>query len=319
MVHSKPARTPLDAAIQQTGDTLREQAYEILTRSYQRAERVGKGSGLVVYRSSAQLIHDLCGERWVRATVFPRETRLVKRFLKATGLGPADPVPVVQRSLMGNVWARIWTEILLELERDAFARVCSVGGREHLITAMSAGRGAILAHSHTLFAQLFWRWLEHQELDSGLTLWQWTWSKSESEYRDPKNKALEGARELHVAVSTLRREGLVHVLADGHHGGNRYIEVPFFNRRRQFRLTFAELAVHTGAPVLTVDVALQRDGQIAMEISPQLKADSDATERQKRVDSLVLQYVHHLHRRWDRYPAAIPWLQMGLHLEWPRL
>jgi lauroyl/myristoyl acyltransferase len=303
-----PART-------RSQDELRENFFRLLQRSCLIGAK--QGQGIAVYRSIARTLHNLCGEPWVHATIFPFETRLVRSFLSETGLPAAKPQSIVQKSLMANAWLAVANTVLQKLNRPDFVSLCTVSGSENLHAARAGGRGVMIAHSHTLFAQLFWCWLEHEGIASGVTTWQWAWGKSRGETQDPRTRALESARELHAAVATLREGGLVHVVADGDKGARETV-LPFFNRRRGFRPAFAELAVTTSAPVITVDVTLAVDGGILIEIGKPFTEDSPDDHRTRRVEALVLQYAEHLRERWRSYPADLPWFVMRQQLLLPR-
>jgi len=242
----------------------------------------------------------------------------VRRFLAETGLPVANPDSVVQHSLMVNPWIANWTEVLQQLKRDDFAALCDVSGIEHLRAAQATSRGIVLAHAHAVFEQLFWTWLAHEGIAPGITIWGWAWGRKPSEIRDPRVRALEGARELHSAMATLRRCGLVHVLADGHRG-NQKIMLPFCGRQRGFALTFAELALNTNSVVIPVMVTSTPSGGISIQIYPTFAESPSGRDPAERIEFLVKQYVEHLQRMWRAHPADIPWYQMRRHLELPSL
>ena len=296
-------------------DELREGLFRLLQRSYTLAAR--RGGGLEVYRSSAALIHQLCGERWAQETIFPAESVLVRRFLAEAGLEAADPARAVQHSLMANSWISTWAAILMRLERAQFRSLCEVAGEEHLRAALAAGRGTVLAHSHTLFVQLFWTWMKHQDLDPGVSIWRWAWGRKPEEIRDPRVRAIESARELHAAKKALRRGGLVQVLADGLQG-SRKIGLPFCNRLRGFETTFAELALDAGAAVVPANVMLAADGRLHIEIGRPFAAPPEDGERSARVRWCLEGYVEHLRRLWREHPSDVSWYQMKRHLDLPR-
>lgn len=313
-----PARGARGPARFKSGDALREGLFKLFARSYRRAEKTQVGAGRAVYRSAARMIHELCGQPWAQATIFPEETRLAQRFQQETGLAAGAPGAFVQQALMTNCWAPAWTEILLAAPHDEFLAYCVVKGEEELRAALAGKRGVILAHAHTVFAQLFWRWLEHREIPAGITLWQWSWNRSREEKEDPKLRAIESAKEMHAASHLLRDGGLVHSLADGRWGGDR-APVPFHRRMRVFQPSFAELAVMTGAPVLPADVILQVDGRLRIDIGARFSEADAAASRSEKVDHLMREYVRHLAGRWRRHAGNLEWFQMNRHLTSPRL
>jgi len=296
-----------------SADPLRENFFQLLLRSYRTAEKQGKG--LAVYHSCAELAYGLCGERWAQHTIFPAEFALVRRFLKEAGLSAADPDSVTRLNLMANPWAAAWTDALQALDRGQFGSVCAVSGGELLRSALAQGRGVVCAHHHTLFAPLFWTWLDREDIAPGVLIREWEKTARPVAARTPGNQALEGARELKAALEMLRQGGMVHIMADGYKG-NRKITLPFCNRQRGFETTFVELALMAGAPILTVAARFSGDGRIRIEIGPAL-ADDPRQDRAARTERLLRQFVAHLQQQWQEHPADISWFQMQRHLNLP--
>jgi hypothetical protein len=259
------------------------------------------------YRGSMQLLLRLAREPWAQGTIFPEESRLARRFAAENATRLAEPADFVARNLQANVWRLLWLEPLSAAPLAQFEATCSVRGAEHLHAALAAGKGAILAHAHTVVTQLFWTWLRHARIDAGVTLWQWAWSNTRAygDMQDAKVRALKSARELYAAAGLLRAGGLVHVLADGPEGSRR-LELPFFGRSRSFATSFAELALHGGAPVLGVFVSLGDEGSVVIDIEP-IPAAPDAA-------ALVGNYVDWLGRQWRQHAGALPWPDVRIHL-----
>jgi lauroyl/myristoyl acyltransferase len=313
---SKPAATPAarhGPARTRSGDPLRDGYFDLLLRSYRLAQKSGRG--LEVYRGCARQVHALCGERWARATIFPRESKVVRRFLAEAGLRPADTDAVEQLSLMANPWASTWTGVLESLAPAEFDSVCSAQGEELLRAAVAQGRGVVLAHYHTLFAPLFWPWLDRRGIARGVLIREWVKTRPATEADDAKTRALEGARELKAAADALRKSGMVHVMGDGYEG-SRKTELEFCNRRRGFETTFIDLALMAGAPILTVASRFSADGSLRFEIGAALRDDATLA-RAARTDALLRQYTEHVRRHWQEHPADISWFQMWRHLELP--
>ena len=299
-----------------SGDPLRENFYLLLRRSYQRAESNGKG--LEFYRATAGSLWRLYADAWFLRTVFPREIAIIRKFLTETGMPAQEPRIVVQRSLFGHSWTRIWGETLLGLKREEFASIASVQGKEHLSSALASGRGIVLAHSHMLLEELFWKWLDDEGIARGVTLWEWTFDKARSEFEDPKTKVIEGAKEMRNAMDALRRGGIVHVMADGQKG-ERKIELPVCNRMRTYRPTFADLALIADAVVLPAVVLLMADGRLSIQIGAPFAAGPGQASSAERVEALVRQYARHHEQVWRNHPENIPWMHMRQHLNFPKL
>jgi lauroyl/myristoyl acyltransferase len=297
-----------------SGDPLRDNFFQLFLRSYRSAEKSGRG--LEVYRACAAHVYRLCGEGWARATIFPGETALLRRFVAQTGLQLRDPGALAQLSLMANPWAATWTEVLEGLESREFATVCSVSGEEILRAALAAGRGAVCAHYHTLFAPLLWTWMKHNGIPVGVTIREWVKARPAAA-QDPRARALEGARELKTAVMALRAGGLMHIVADGYEGSRKVVR-PFCNRQRGFETTFIDMALATGAPILTVASRFSGDGSINIEFGPPLR-DEPSLAPAARTEALLGQYVAFLRRQWQEHPADVSWFQMRRHLALPPL
>jgi lauroyl/myristoyl acyltransferase len=314
-----PARRPAvrhGPARSRSGEALRERFFALYLRSYALA---GPGRRLGVYRSCARQLHALCGEDWARATIFRAEAALAGRFLEEAGvLPPGDPAAraaALRLSLMANPWAAIWTEPLQALGRDEFFSVCTLRGEERLREALAAGRGAVCAHYHTLFAPLFWTCLEHAGIAPGVLIREWVKTRRPQEAADPRARALEGARELKAAADALRAGGLVQVMADGYEGA-RKTELAFGNRRRGFETTFIDLALAARAPILPVSAALSADGGIAIEVGAPLR-DDPVLERAARTRALLEAFAAFMAREWRAHPGDISWFQMARHLNLP--
>lgn len=311
-----PARGVRGPANLTSGDPLRDNLFKLFGRSFVRAEKGKAGSGRVVYRDAARIAVELCGQPWAQATIFPDRVLLARRFLKETGLGAGSEADFIRHVLMANFWASAWTGIFLGLDAREFSVYCVAKGVEHLRHALQRKRGVILLHSHTVFTQLFWRWLEHQHIEPGITLWQWTWSRERSEKDDPKLRAIESAKEMHAATRLLKDGGIVHSLADGRWGTDRY-SMEFHGRQRVFQSSFAELALLTGARVLPVDVILRPDGRVRIEIGEHFVSDNSGKDRNGNVELLVHEYVRHLAGRWRRHGSNLEWFQINRHLSLP--
>lgn len=294
-----------------SGDPLRENFYRFLLRSYLRAKTVGQGTQ--AYFAIVRTLHQFCAESWVQGTVYPGETAVVRRFLKATGLPVKDAGAFVQRSLATHACARVFGETLRTIPKEEFSALCSVTGKEHLLKALASGRGVVVVHTHTLLAELFWSWLEHEGIAPGMTLWQWTFGKDRAELSDPKKRAIDSARELHAAMGVLREGGLVHSMADGPNGVEK-IELPILRRLRPYRTGFATLALRANALVITAEVFLASNGSLAIVIGQPFVDLPPDRDHAQRLDKLIGQFAAHHLRVLKARPANIPWFQMKAHM-----
>jgi hypothetical protein len=312
-----PARKPHGAAASKTHEPWRQPFFRLVQESYARIDAADREARRAMYRATARMLHALCGEGWAQRAYFQRETSLARRVIREGAIEVPDLEAAVRDSLFANCWSLIWMETLLALDREEFLAVCRPSGAARLTADRGKGPGLVLAHSHNLFAQLFWRWMEHAGIDPGITLWGWTWDRPRRELTDPKIRALEGARELYAAQKALRTGGLVHALADGGRGGRDDHSVAFFGRRRPFQRTFAELAIGAGAPILPVDVLLDADGGVRIEIGAPLESDPRAPDAAAQAQHLTACYVAHLAATWRREFGNVTWRQLWRQVKYP--
>lgn len=313
-----PARGPRGPARSKSNDPLRESMLELFSRSFERAEKQKKGSGLRVYRWFASMFYRMSGEPWAQSTIFPLASDFSRRFVHESRLQVTDVGAFVQHAIMANSWAPTWTGQFLQLDHDNFRRYVKGLGLEPLREHLKSGTGVILAHAHTVFSQVAWRLFEHEGIPEGMTLWQWTWNRPREELDDRKIRAMEGAKEIYLATRMLKDGGIVHVLADGKRGGDK-VAVNFHNRRRIFQPTFAELAVGGSKPypVFPVDVVMTIEGQVLVEIGEPIFPDAGTGGKAEMALGLVHKYVNHLSRRWANHAANLPWGQMMRHIDSP--
>ncbi len=297
-----------------SGDPLRESFFAMLRRSYQGG--VQGGMGAQVYLAIVRSLQNLCGEAWFQRTVFPIESDLVLRFSRDTGIGARDPKAFVQRSLVTHACARAFGDELQEVGREEFGALCTASGKENLLAARAAGRGLVVAHTHTVLGELFWTWLRHEGIDAGLTLWQWTFDKDREQFHDPKMRVVESARELREALALLKKGGTVHVMADGQKGGQQ-LDLPAFGRSRAYRLTFAEIALEAGATVVPAAVLVNPDGRVVVDVGTPFRPPEEGVERRAKVQALVRDYAAVHQALWRGRPANIPWAHMQVQLQFP--
>ena len=295
-------------------DPLLQNFVRLLRNSYLQTE--ARGEGLEMYRSCAAQLSGMCGERWVQRTILRDDHLVARTFLKETGLPVPDPEAFLRHSLMANLWRLVWYGLLERFDRRDFDAICSVTGAEHLRAALAAGRGIVVTHIHAVLAPAFWIWLEHQGIPTGVTIWQWRWGSKAAGTNDPKVRTVESARELHLAMRTLREGGLTQILPDGHQG-SRKVVLPFFNRQRGFEPTFVDLVLATGACIVRPVIRIALDGGISIDIEPPITDGSSGRDRAETTDALMRQYVAHLEKHWRGHPADIPSFQMQRHLQLP--
>jgi hypothetical protein len=317
MQESKPIVAgpgPLTLSRKPSEDPLLENLYTLMRRSFLAGR--SRGKTVEAYEGIARTWSQMCAEQWVQGAMFAKESELVRRFLRETGIPVKDPEGAVRRSLSAQGWTRIFGVVLEQLERKEFAAFCTVTGKQHLDAALATGRGVVIAHTHSLLGELFWTWLDHAGIDRGITLLQWAFTKTKEQAEDPKTRAIETARELRTCMDLLRTGGLVHAFGDGQ-DGRETIKIPVHNRLRPYRVGWATMAVSAKSPVITASVAVGAGGRVSIMIGPQISDDTPGLSDKQRVDSLVRAYAKHQEKLWLARPANITAYHMKQHLGFP--
>ena len=305
---------PLTLSRKPSEDPLLENLYTLMRRSFLTAR--ARGKALEAYEGIARTWSQMCAEPWVQGTLFQKESELARKFLRETRIPTKDPEGAVRRSLSAQGWTRIFGVVLEQLERREFAAFCTVTGKQHLDAALAAGRGVVIAHTHTLLGELFWSWLDHAGIDRGITLLQWAFTKTAEQAADPKTRAIETARELKTCMDLLRSGGLVHAFGDGQ-DGREAIRLAVHNRLRPYRVGWATMAVGAKSPVITASVALGAGGRVSIMIGPPIGADTPGLSDKQRVDALVRGYAQHHEKLWLARPANITAYHMKQHIDFP--
>lgn len=309
-----PRPGPLTLSRKPSEDPLVENLYTLLRRSYLAARARGKGPQ--AYQGIARTWGSICGEPWAQGTLYAKESALIRDFFREAIPQIKDPETAVKRCLIAQGWTRIFGVVLEQLEKQEFASICTVIGKQHLDAARSTGRGVMIAHTHSLLGELFWTWLDHAGIDRGITLLQWAFTKTAEESTDPKTRAIETARELRTCMDLLRTGGLVHAFGDGQ-DGRTMIEVPVHNRMRPYRVGWATLAVSAKAIVLTAAVSLGAGGKVSITIGPPINDDTPGRSDKELIEALVRKYAIHHATLWQGRPANITAYHMKQHLDFP--
>jgi lauroyl/myristoyl acyltransferase len=303
---------PLTLSRKPSADPMLENLYTLFRRSYLAARTRGKGNE--AYQGIGRSWSAMCAEPWVQGTLFQNEGKLVAQFARETGIQAKD---LIHRSLAANGWTRIFGVVLEQVEKREFAGVATVTGKQHLDAARAAGKGVIIAHTHSLLGELFWTWLDHAGIERGITLGEWAFSKTKEEALDAKTRAVETAREMRACVESLRAGGLVHAFADGQTGDAK-IDVPMLKRLRPYRVGWAMMAAAAKCPVLTAAVSLGQGGKVSISIGAPLATEAAELTDKQRVDALVRAFAKRHEKLWLERPANITWYHMKQHLEFPK-
>ena len=269
-----------------------------------------RGRGRFVYTASAKLVFWLCGRRWIQQLHFRLEVALMRHLLVDLHIPPTHQRSIAQQYLMNIVWLqfmRYWQRILddptLELfSQNELNRIVAVNGWSHFQQAYDQGDGVILAHYHATNMRFIWPYLKQRGFDIDVNIGG---IGRRLGVRGLKvMKKVEYGRKLFMAQTSLKDGGLVCIVPDGY-GGNGGLSLSFHNRTREFRTTFAELALNTGARVVPAFITMDRHGQFHVKFHAALDPGSDTLSRQERIKLLVTQYVDHVEKQWASAPEAL--------------
>ena len=90
--------------------------------------------------------------------------------------------------------------------------------------------------------------------------------------------------------------------------------LPFLQRLRPFRTSFAELALLTGAVVLPVSAILDRQGIPEITFYPSFDVGDEAQPKSERIEQMVKQYAGFLETEWVKTPGNIRLLHIKDYL-----
>jgi amino acid adenylation domain-containing protein len=244
---------------------------------------------------------------------YASQLALVRQWMDLLG-DDADAAVTSTASLLANTW-QIWTARALE-QPEALGRWLMVddpGGLLSGAPGLSAGTVITLPHVGRLVDPLR-RLCERHGRDTGAVtalLGQriaggaQDWKK----YQDAARTEM-----LWQARQVLRRGGVVFVPADGLRGGQT-VEVPFWGRRRRFRIGAAELAVTAGAALAPAYARFDAQGRVWVEVLTPFGVPSAPPHEQ--IIALTRRYAEDYAAHWPRFYASMQWHHLGVNLELP--
>ena len=248
----------------------------------------------------------LCRQESVQRDMWPQQVRFLRHFAAAFGLPRDELREFIDLSLFGRLWrtgshrdlAKGPTEIVGELTR--------IRGWEHFETGRQDRTGLLVLPFHSQFMRLFQRYLLHRGYD-GLELGHTSGKLKKRGHVTPVAQKLELARQMQAAKLLLARGGIVYNLPDARENLDNARTVEFFGRERPLATGFAELALRTGARVITVTQRFSPRGYFVMEFGPPFSIPPAALSHEQRIGALVGQYAEFLRNEWRRYPWNVHW------------
>lgn len=111
-------------------------------------------------------------------------------------------------------------------------------------------------------------------------------------------------KQLFKCKKALTDKGVLHIAADGFRGGSG-LKQSFLGRIREFRKSFAELAVSSGAVVIPVFSTLDRDGYVNLKLLPALDPEEIEGDKDARIGHLCAEYKTLLEAYWREAPENV--------------
>lgn len=250
----------------------------------------------------------LCGQGWFQRR-HAETTDMLRRFLAALDTPPERLESALRQSLTQALWRERWFHIRWQTSEQ----LRQVLGLEHLRAAMAQGQGVVLAGCHQTFAKLELRWLAENGFAPAHIIASWRRQQPEA-VSNPLLQLMKSAQDIQTAAECLQQGRIVFVLPDGNKG-QRSLTMPACGRLRGFQMTFAELALRHGAPIVATALAIDEAGRLTLIFKPPFTVPQAAHNEQ--VASLVGQYAAHLEEHWRASPSLVSRRRIELYLEFP--
>ena len=286
-------------------------------RSTGQASQLPAGpSGLtsVLYELGFRVLNFLSGLSWFQNLTKRQRGRmaLLQLFLKEMNFPEASWNDITRRSVSTDLAGRLWGGRFLRLAP------VTVEGLENIATARKAGRGIILVRSHQKLGRgrtssPLSFWLANQEFRPEYTMGR---APRHSALRMNVPKQLSGAQDLWIARDLLQKGRVVEIVPDGQRGTSA-ISIRFFDRDRELRTGFAELAVAARASVIPLFLEFGLDGAIKIRVLPALHVP-DGAPHEQQIASLINQYAEILSNFWLANPHLIAGRYLKRHLASPK-
>jgi hypothetical protein len=293
------------------------------------------------FMQAQALVLQAAGRPYVWGLVYWWKGRLFHRFLRSVGLPSPDP-QLFRRAVANNLLFK-----LVERKRpfrgpagQAFSldrrrlmesaplsdveALFPVTGLEHLESALQAKRGVILISVHgSAESRVAHRMLARrlggvkpQVIAHNLAVDDSTFSG----HRDLMPPVVAGAVYAEVAFygqKLLQQGRIIHIGGDTFaEGPGRTFSIPVGDRLYEVKPGFAELALNTGASVIPSFGRFLEDGRLLLELLPPF--DPGRGPRDEQIQNLIGQYTAFVNMVLKKYPEALFWKRLRVHLSRPR-
>jgi KDO2-lipid IV(A) lauroyltransferase len=248
-----------------------------------------------------------------------RKRRIVARNLRRATDGNLDGV-ALQRAVSDTFasYGRYWLE-LFRLPRNAersLERSFQATGWEHIVDALDAGRGAVLALPHLGGFDLAAAWLAGRgaaptvvvEPVEPRELFEWFASVREAIGMEIVPLGPEAGS---TVLRALKANRIVCLLCDRDLGGDG-VEVEFFGERTTLPGGPATLSLRTGAPLIPTGVYFRSHGRHFATIGPPIPV-----QREGRLRDDVARITQELARRFEELVRMAPEQWHLMQPNWP--
>jgi KDO2-lipid IV(A) lauroyltransferase len=258
------------------------------------------------HRIYVRWLRFLCRQTSVQRDIWPQHIRFLRHFAAAFGMPASEQRAFIDLSLFGRLWRTGSHRDLAKGPTELVAQLTQVEGWEHFERCRQDGAGLIVLPFHSQFVRLFQRYLLHRGYE-GLELGHTSGKLKKRGIATPIAQKFELARQMQAAKLLLTRGGIVYNLPDARENLDNARAVEFFGRERPLATGFAELALKTGARVITVAHRLSPRGHFVMDFGPTFYVPPADLTHDQRIDALVAQYAEFLRNEWRRYPWNVHW------------
>ncbi len=290
-------------------------------------ELLGLKECIVSYPTATHVMQKFLKENLVfKLPVLSQQAKMVNRFLDVTK-NTKDKNSIIIKSMYSNTFYPLnpWREkILSHYNLEDMKKIIKIEGLEILNEYAGKNRGVILVSSHMSTGRALNMILDHMgfkinALEARDRLGKFGIRKAGNlTVFELGEKAEFPLRQLYLIQKALKKGEIANLSGDGYLGKSG-IELDFLGRRREFKTSFAEIALNTGSVALPVLGSAHPSGTINIKIKQPLDSGTDDMKIEDRINSMVKQYATMLEEIWKLRSGDIAWEQIKYYLGLPEI
>ena len=286
---------------------------------------LGKKDCLVSYPLAVRIMHGFAGSNTSRNVPnIKKHIGMLATLLTTLGI-QENKTTIINNSIYSNTHYPMspWREkILSNYDLKEIQKWVHVSGMEILQQYVDQGRGIILVSSHMSTGRSLNMLLDRMgfrinalEVRDRMGKYGVQTSRN-MRVLELGEKVDFPLRELYLIKKALKKGEIANLSGDGFRGSSG-IEVNFLGRKREFKTSFAELALKTDSFVLPVFGSANPSGKIYLQIRPPLAMGDKHMPHAERVAGMVRNYATLLEAVWRKKPGDIAWEQIRYYLSLP--